>query len=63
LRRGWPLPDAKPNGLAAKMSGLIESLYVLFMNFLRKPYAFSNVMVISRPQGRVVCFIKADSRR
>jgi hypothetical protein len=45
------------------MSGLIESLYVLFMNFLRKPYAFSNVMVISRPQGRVVCFIKADSRR
>jgi len=45
------------------MSGLIESLYVLFMNFLRKPYAFSNVMVISRRQGRIVYFIKADSRR
>jgi len=38
----------------------LESLYVLFMNFLCDPYEFSDVMVIPGCQRRVADLVRAN---
>jgi hypothetical protein len=42
---------------------MFQSLYMLFMNFLRGPYAFSDVIVISGQQRRFVHLVGAYDRR